>query len=65
MHSQAIASVEFADGVTRLVFEDVHGQYVLDDQGEAWYGVWHVPREELEAMFGERPIIVKANPGDF
>jgi hypothetical protein len=49
--------------VTRLVYDDAHGQYVLDDQGEAWYGVWYVPREELEAMFGERPIIVKAAPG--
>jgi hypothetical protein len=31
MNIQAIASVEFADGVTRLVNEDAHGQYVLDD----------------------------------
>jgi hypothetical protein len=64
MHSQAIASVEFADGVTRLVHEDPHGQFVLDDQGEAWYGVWYVPREELEAMFGEQPIIVSTKNGD-
>jgi hypothetical protein len=35
MHSQAIASVEFADGATRLVYEDAHGQYVLDDEDEA------------------------------
>jgi hypothetical protein len=61
MHSKALASVEFTDGVTRLVFEDAHGQYVLDDQGEAWYGVWFVPREELVAMFGERSIIVMAS----
>jgi hypothetical protein len=61
MHSRSIASVEFADGVTRLVYEDAHGQYVLDDQGEAWYGVWYVSREELETMFGDRPIIVSGN----
>jgi hypothetical protein len=60
MHSKAISSVQFADGVTRLVYEDPHGQYVLDDQGEAWYGVWFVPPEELDAMFGERPIMVNA-----
>ena len=59
MHSQPIASVEFSDGTTRLVYEDAHGQYVMDDQGEPIYGVWYVPREELDAMFGERPIIVK------
>jgi hypothetical protein len=60
MHSQAIATVEFADGVTRVVYEDTVGQFVLDDEGEPIYGVWYVPREELEAMFGKRPIIVKA-----
>jgi hypothetical protein len=60
MHSKPIATVDFSDGAKRVVYEDAHGQYVLDDQGEAWYGVWFVPREELDAMFGERPIIVKA-----
>jgi hypothetical protein len=53
--------VEFTDRVTRLVFEDSHGQYVLGDQGEAWYGVWYVSREELEAMFRDQPIIVKVS----
>jgi len=43
MHSQPIASIQFADGTPRLVYEDAHGQYVLDDEGEAWYGVWFVP----------------------
>jgi hypothetical protein len=36
MHSQAIATVEFADGATRVVHEDARGQFVFDDQGEAW-----------------------------
>jgi len=62
MPTQPVASVQFNDGACRLVYEDAHGQYVLDDEGEAWYGVWFVPREELEALFGERPIIV--NVGD-
>ena len=53
--------MEFSVGACRLVYEDAHGQYVLDDQGEAWYGVWYVPREELEAMFGDQPIIVSGN----
>ena len=61
MHAQAIVSVEFVDGVTRLVYADVHGQYVMDDQGEAWYGVWYVPCEELEAIFGDQPIIVSGD----
>ena len=64
MSTQPIASVEFSDGTTRLVFEDAHGQYVLDEQGEAWYGLWYVPREELKAMFGDRPIIVDGNGTD-
>ena len=61
MHSQPIASVEFSDGTTRLVYEDAHGQYVLDDQDEAWYGVWYVLRKELESLFGDRPMIVGGN----
>ena len=59
MNSQPIASLKFNDGTTRLVYQDADGQYVMDDQGEAWYGVWYVPREELEAMFDPRPTIVK------
>ena len=65
MHSQPITSVEFSDGTTRLVYEDPHGQYVLDDEGKPTYGVWYVPREELEAMFGPQPIIVKASDPSF
>ena len=58
MRSQPIASVEFSDGVTRLVYEDALGQYVLDEQGEPTYGVWYVPPQELDAMFGPQPITV-------
>jgi hypothetical protein len=60
MHFRPVATVEFADSAARVVYEDAHGQFVLDDQGEAWYGVWFVPPEELEVMFGPQPIIVKA-----
>ncbi|HLW66473.1 MAG TPA: hypothetical protein VKS79_14255 [Gemmataceae bacterium] len=61
MLSQPIASAQFADGACRLVYEDAHGQYVMDDGGEPIYGVWFVPREELEAMFADQPIIVSSN----
>ena len=61
MSTQPIASVEFSDGACRLVYEDAQGQYVLDDQGEAWYGMWYVPPQELDAMFGPQPIIVDGN----
>src|SRR5262249_20971781 len=43
----------------RLVYEDDYGQFVLDDQGEAWDGVWDVPPQELDAVFGPQPIIVQ------
>jgi hypothetical protein len=61
MHSQPIADVQFSDGASRLVFEDAHGQYVIDDEGEPIYGVWFVPREKLDAMFEDQPIIVSNN----
>ena len=58
---QPIATVLFNDGATRLVYEDAHGQYVIGDNGEPVLGVWYVPREELEAMFGPQPIILRAH----
>ena len=61
MHSQSIATVQFNEGACRLVYEDALGQYVIGDDGEPLFGVWFVPRAELEAMFGEPPIIVNAN----
>ena len=61
MLAQPLASVQFSDGACRFVYEDAHGQYVMDDEGEPIYGVWFVPRAELEAMFGPQQIIVKSN----
>jgi hypothetical protein len=57
---QPIAYVEFADGAMRPVFQDDHGQYVLADDGEPVYGIWHMPRQEWDAMFSEQPVIVDA-----
>ena len=54
----AWTSVEFSDATTRLVYEDAHGQHVMDDWGKALCGLWYVPREELDVMFGPKPIIV-------
>jgi hypothetical protein len=45
-------------GRTLSLLSVAHGQYVLADQGEAIYGVWFVFRDELEALFRDRPIIV-------
>jgi hypothetical protein len=52
---EPICFTEFTDGLTRPVFEDAHGQYVLDDEGEPVYGVWFIPREEADL-----PLIVEA-----
>jgi hypothetical protein len=49
-----IAEIRFTDGSMRPVFEDAHGQYVLDD-GEPVYGVWVIPQEQYDA-----PVIVEA-----
>ena len=62
MNSQPIASLKFNDGTSRPVYEDDYGQYVFDNEGDPIYGVWYVPPEELEAMFGPQPIIESANP---
>jgi hypothetical protein len=36
-------------GVWRPVWEDRHGrQYVLDGDGEPVYGVWRVPRDDVQ-----------------
>jgi hypothetical protein len=56
MSDEPIAYVDFADGVSRPVFEQVNGrQYVLDDEGERAYGVWLIPAEEADT-----PLIVNA-----
>jgi hypothetical protein len=44
MLDPVIAHVDFVDGVSRAVFEQLDGrQYVLDDAGDRVYGVWYIP----------------------
>ena len=47
----------FSDGVTRDVFADATGQYVLGDDGRMVRGVWLVTDQEDEA---DAPLVVKA-----
>jgi hypothetical protein len=51
--SQPVAYSQFVDGKVRPVFEDAHGQYVIDDDGEHIYGVWYIPPEDCHV-----PIVV-------
>jgi hypothetical protein len=46
MSKRAIGYRLFGDGVTRPVFEDAGGQYVVGDNGEVVYGNWLLPSEE-------------------
>ena len=42
-----VATIWFADGVWRLVYEGDDGrQYVIDGNGQRVYGVWYYPRGE-------------------
>jgi hypothetical protein len=65
MPTQPIASVQFADGACRLVYEDANSQYVIDDKGEPMYGVWFFRPDELRAMFEVQQMSVSGSePGD-
>jgi hypothetical protein len=44
--------------LSRPVYEDERGQYVLDGEAEIVRGVWFIPREE-----SDQPIIVSADLG--
>lgn len=44
----------FVDGQTRPVYENTHGQYVHDNDGELIYGLWFIPRDEG----ADTPLIV-------
>ena len=55
---EPIAHVEFTDGITRPVFEDAKGQYVVDDEGFQVRGVWYIPQEECDL-----PTVVNGHPG--
>jgi len=57
-----VANTEFVDGVSRPVFETPEGkQYVIGDDGEQYFGFWYMPREEWDALFADRPIIVESD----
>ena len=45
MSARQIGERLFVDGVTRPVFEDQDGQYVVGDYGEIVNGIWLVPGE--------------------
>ncbi|MBI3410369.1 MAG: hypothetical protein HY040_18675 [Planctomycetes bacterium] len=48
----------FTDGVTRPVYWDSRGQYVIDGNGQKVYGVWIFPAEEPET-----PLVIREQPG--
>lgn len=49
--NSAIGQRRFVDGITRDVFVDAEGQYVIDDDGEKIRGVWVVPEEDVEPQY--------------
>lgn len=58
---EPIATVEFSDGHKRPIFMDGDRQYVLDNDGNAVYGVWYMERDECDT-----PVVVgDALPADF
>jgi hypothetical protein len=56
MPLKPIAYVQFTDGM-RPVYEDFEGQFVYDDEGERFYGIWYIPPEECDL-----PMIGSAGP---
>jgi hypothetical protein len=50
-----IGSRVFVDGTVRPIYQDAHGQYVLDDDGARVYGVWLIPEDECDA-----PLVVES-----
>lgn len=46
MTGRLIGFSEFEDGTRRPIYEDAHGQYVLDDDGQQVYGVYLVQEDE-------------------
>jgi len=51
---EPVAFIEFTDGVMRPVYEDDDGkQFVVDGRGKQVFGVWYIPREDVD-----RPVIV-------
>jgi hypothetical protein len=46
----------FTDGVARVVYTDLRGQYVLDDDGEPVCGVWLHPGDYQEPVALSGPV---------
>jgi hypothetical protein len=47
----------FIDGSKRPIYEDRHGQYVVNDDGDQLYGVYMIPPEEPDT-----PLVVDDAP---
>ena len=45
--------LRFTDGATRVLYTDLRGQYVLDDDGEPMYGIWLHPDDYQEPIVFE------------
>ena len=51
MNEQVIGKRRFLDGEVRVVYQDQDGrQFVLDDDGQAVYGVWILVDEPMLAV---------------
>ena len=49
---------DFADGRQQVVYEDADGlQFVIDDEGQAVYGVW-ILADEPETVTDARRVVV-------
>jgi hypothetical protein len=46
MMGKAIGDRLFVDGTRRPIYEDAHGQYVLDDDRERVYGVYLIAEDD-------------------
>jgi hypothetical protein len=46
----------FTDGTARVVYTDLRGRYVLDDDGQPVYGMWLHPDEYIEPVVLDLPL---------
>jgi hypothetical protein len=51
---------DFVDGISRAIFEDTTGQYIMVDNGERIYGTYLSP--DLNSLW---PVILKPLPTDY
>jgi hypothetical protein len=63
MPDPIVARALFVGGIWRDVYEQPDGrQYVLDDDDEPIYGIWHIPREE---WLPSPDVVVDEDRGDY